>query len=620
MRLDVEEEMYRITLAVALCVAGCDAPLDLLPADGIVHCAAGETNIKSDPTACGGCPGIGEACPPGVACIDYYCDYTSVVHCGVKGRACLGDGASCIRVDDYGAEDRPPHGEVVRGYACTSVADDVDERDGKADPIEGEGVEVLPSKRPALAAPQWLLVPGISEGCHRGDLLRCHHAFVEMIDICGERCGEVPFDYDYRVMMTEMSRAQYRDAVCDCERVRTEQCADVCDPEKAARDALPMTGLNWCMAQSACQAVGGRLPTAMERARLEQLASAERALFTGANCQEWQRRAGSQPRVGECIDLDGAAELIAVDDPRGAMGAGAGVSPAPPTLYHPLGNASEWLLDPAAQIRCGELEDPETRLRVPQGWEGVGAIQGRSVMSPRGEPVTQVAVAPGTRAVDLGVRCVQADGGPSIHELPLPLDHCEDDAPLGRAAVRRSVSDSLYRAVEACPVSRQPSAAGRDKLDRFVDPLVDGRRPLVWSQEREAQIGQAWFTPDAQWWIGQPAGEGAALSFEFYPPIVTWMMWAGFGPAEGTACAARMSAEHPEHDGHLVRQLDLVVERAQLATIFSRDDSASLACTHFECADPTEDEACESTCTAWRLSVVIGFERIEPFDHPDLCE
>ena len=611
--------MSRILAAGVVALVGCGTVDDLVPPYGTVTCAGErkEVNIRTDPTACGACPGIGAVCAEGVACIDFECDYTSVIHCGAEGRACMGEGAVCIPVPEGVDAELPPHGEVINGYACAVIPGNGGV-DGGADDAGVGGEPADEVQRPAYGAPTWVLVPGVSEGCHRGDELRCHHAFVPFTDICGEVCAPIALDYDYRVMATEMSRAQYRDAVCDCERVRTQQCADVCRPEKADRDAMPMTGLNWCMAQAACEAIGGRLPTAVERARLEQLASADRALFSDANCLDWQRRAGSQPRIGECIDLDGTAALVEVDDPRGVMGAGAGISPQPPALYHSLGNASEWLLDGAAQIRCGELEDAATRLRVPQAWEGVAAIQGRSVMSPRGEPVTQVAVSPSTRAVDLGVRCVQAEGGPSVDEVLSVREYCDFDTPLGQSAVRRNITDALYRAVEACPVTRRPVSLFGEKVQDIADALVHPERPLVWRTGDHSEIGQAWFTPDAQWWIGQPAAEGGALTFEFYPWVVARLSWVGFEQPATTVCAEQMSTLYPDHDGYIVRQLDFIVEQDELGMVFNSDEPTQLACTLFDCA-VTDAGVCEA-CPAWRIPVVVGFERIEPFDHPDLCE
>ena len=613
--------MSRILAAGVVALVGCGTVDDLVPPYGTVTCAGErkEVNIRIDPTACGACPGIGAVCAEGVACIDFECDYTSVIHCGAEGRSCMGEGAVCIPVPEGTDAELPPHGEVVNGYACALVPGDGGVDGGAGDAgIDDEPAEDV-AERPAYGAPTWLLVPGVSEGCHRGDELRCHHAFVSFTDICGQVCAPIPLDYDYRVMATEMSRAQYRDAVCDCTYIETQQCADVCRPEKADRDAMPMTGLNWCMAQAACEAIGGRLPTAVERARLEQLASADRALFSDANCLDWQRRAGSQPRVGECIDLDGMAELVDVDDPRGAMGAGAGVSPQPPTLYHSLGNASEWLLDGAAQIRCGELEDgDETRLRVPGGWEGTAAIQGRSVMSPRGEPVTQVAISPSTRAADLGVRCVQANGGPSLDELPLPREYCNFDTPLGLGAVRRSTSDTLYRAVGVCPVTRLSGSRYRDKIEVLVDALIHPETPLVWRTGDEAEIGQAWFTPDAQWWIGQPGRVGATLSFEFLQRSPARLTWEQYSLVSSGSCVDQMTTVHPDHDGYIIRQLDFIVENEQLGRVFTSDDPTQIACTLLECA-VSGPGVCEA-CPAWRLPIVVGFERIEPFDHPDLCE
>ncbi|MCB9553443.1 MAG: hypothetical protein H6705_16500 [Myxococcales bacterium] len=204
------------------------------------------------------------------------------------------------------------------------------------------------------AAQSWIFIPGQSEGCRQNPPDGCHTATVEFTDICGETCT-LPFADDVEVMATEVSRGLYRDVMCDCDRVRTSECADVCTERGPSVDVLPMIGLNACGAEAVCAALGGRLPTALERARVQQVTEVDPALFEEMSCDDWRDRIGSAPRVRECIDSGAPLDLVAVDDPRGAIPLGVGVLPTPRLLHHFAGNANEWLASRAADLTCAAL-------------------------------------------------------------------------------------------------------------------------------------------------------------------------------------------------------------------------------------------------------------------------
>lgn len=655
--------MRVMLLSGLLIIAGCDTMEDWY-GEGYVTCDGKNVDIKSNPLACGGCPPEGIVCGEGVACINYKCDYNSVLHCGAAGRACMGDErAVCIAVPAGVDASLPVHGPVVNGYACalTPGGDEAggeaarrDEGSGEAaggdevgeagsadtagqaaDGASGEGAQ--PRAGTARGAPRWMFIPGRSEGCRGSDPRRCHHAWVDFTDICDEQCDPLPFDYDFSVMTTELSRAHYREAMCNCDRVRTPECADVCDAERSAMDALPMTGLDWCRAQTACEALDGRLPTALERTRIEQVLGAaytpkpgKPGLFNGAGCGDWRRAVGSKPRVAECVDGDGTGELVAVDDLRGAVVVGAGVMPRPMIFHHALGNAAEWLLSEPAPMRCVELQSDNLRLRTPRAWEGLRAMQGRSILSPRGEsPDRLISLTPSSRAVDVGVRCVRPEAGASgAPELP-PLDeYCGGRAPEGRATVRRSSDDAIYRAVEACADSRAPTASGFNDIELFTASLTHAAMPLVWRAGDAEQVGQAWFAHDAQWWIHEPATLGGELTYDLLrrQTATLRVRWQDLSDDVSGACVgglrglgSRMS--HADHDAYILRRLDFIIDRDQIElALWTADDAAQVACTHFVCEGLDDPNACVTDCSAWRLSLVIGFEQIEPFVYPDLCD
>ena len=611
-------------------VVGCD-PMSGWFDDGSVTCGDRQVNIKSDARSCGDCPGRGAVCAEGVACVDWFCDYTSVLHCGAKDRVCMGgESAACIHV--AGGAERALAGPVVNGYACADVAvGEGGEPPVGEPPVVGEppGGEPAVGEPPVgempvggASVPQWMFVPGQSAACRGGDPRRCHHAWVEFTDVCGEDCGRLPFDYDFRVMTTEMSRAHYRDAVCDCGRIRTEQCADVCNPDRAGDDAWPMTGLNWCMAQAACEAVGGRLPTALEVARLEQVVEAQigsarsAELFHGGGCGLWRDVVGSEPRVAECVASGAMAPGVArVDDPAGAIVIGEGVVPRPMALHNLLGNVGEWQLGEAGAQRCGQLASEET-VRIPRAMEGLRTVQGRSAVSPMGESANRlVTVAASTATVDLGVRCVRAEGGPVEVEADF-WGRCSSGVPLGLSPVRRASGERIYRAVGACVDSRAPWADGADNLTILEAAMTSETTPLVWRDVDVPQIGQVWFTPDAQWWIGKPALPDNAMTLEVTPLQVLAVEWSAMTTVVTGPCVDALQAAHPV----LMRQLDFLLSRDQLGLALPDiANPETAACAHFVCDATIESDACETTCPAWRLPMVVAFEHAEQFNYPGLC-
>jgi len=81
-----------------------------------------------------------------------------------------------------------------------------------------------------------------------------------------------------------------------------------------------------------------------------------------------------------------------------------------------------------------------------------------------------------------------------------------------------------------------------------------------------------------------------------------------------------MRSAYADQDGVIVRQLDLHIESDELANAFPRAvDAARFACRQFSCAEPVESGACETSCSVWRLPVVVRMEQLEVFDHAGLC-
>jgi hypothetical protein len=630
--------MRALWLVGVLFAVGCEFETlaDWSP-EGVATCDERDVNIQSNPKSCGACPPVGEVCAEGVACVDYWCDYTSVMHCGAAYRACDSAGSmGCVKVEG-GEQGLAIVGAVVNGYACVALGEgDAGGDGGVGSDAGGEVMEPVAEDDPrgegeggasgvAYGRPSWLFVPSASDECHGGDPVRCHHVEVDFVDVCGGRCW-VPFTHNFSMMTTEMSRAHYREAVCDCNRLRSEECADVCTHRGPEVDALPMTGLNWCMAQAACEAVGGRLPTNAELARFEQYIGEKYGvggdLFHGGSCSSWASTAGSAPRVGECLDRGAEAELTRVDDPRGAVVIE--TLGGPVAVHHLLGNVEEWKLDEPAAARCIQVLS-EHPVRVPRGMEGLRTMQGRSVASPMGDRVNSIAtLAPSTRAPDLGVRCAQSRVAPAGLEEAMRAKGavCEPDTPVGRSPVRLISGERLYRAVEAQVVSRAPYGPGWERLLPFADALASNTTPLVWRDVELDQIGQAWFSPDAQWWIGVPGRLGEVFTLEVFRNSPLELAWTAMSDEASGTVMDEMTAAYADQDGFIAHRFDFIIERSQLRFGFpSALNRPQLACAHLECVDSVAQDACETRCPAWRLTVVLGFEQVVPFaGNPEVCQ
>ena len=630
--------MRALWLASLVFTVGCEFETlaDWSP-EGVATCDGRDVNIKTNPKSCGACPPVGEVCADGVACMDYWCDYTSVMHCGAAYRACDSAGSmGCVKVEGGVEHGLAIVGVVVNGYACVALGEgDAGVDGGVGSDAGGEGMEPVAEDDPrgegeapsgvAYGRPSWLFVPSASDECHGGDPVRCHHVEVDFVDVCGAPC-RVPFTHNFSMMTTEMSRAHYREAVCDCGFIESEECADVCTDDGPEVDALPMVGLNWCMAQAACEAVGGRLPTNAEQARFEQYVGEKYGvsgdLFHGGSCSSWASTAGSAPRVGECLDRGAEVELTRVDDPRGAVVVETMVGPV--WVHHLLGNVEEWKLDEPAAARCAQLLS-EHPVRVPWGMEGLRTMQGRSVVSPMGDRVNSIAtLAPSTRAPDVGVRCAQSRVAPrGLDEATrAKRNGCEVGVPVGRAPVRATSSERLYRVVEAQVVSRAPYGPGWERLHPFADALASDTTPLVWRDVEVEQIGQSWFSPDAQWWIGVPGRLGEVFTFEVFRNSPFELTWASQSLEAAGTLMHEMAAIYADQDGFVARRFDFIIERSQLGLgVFRTPDPALVACTHFECVDSVAPDACETRCPAWRLPVVLAFEQVVHFaGDPAVCQ
>jgi hypothetical protein len=339
------------------------------------------------------------------------------------------------------------------------------------------------------------------------------------------------------------------------------------------------------------------------------------ALFHGGGCELWRDVVGSEPRVAECIASGAMAPGVArVDDPAGAIVIGEGVVPRPMALHNLLGNVGEWQLGEAGAQRCGQLVSEET-LRLPATVEGLRTVQGRSALSPMGESANRLlAVSASTTTVDLGVRCVRAEGGPEVEVDS--MNPCDSDVPIGRSPVRRASGERVYRAVGACVDSRAPWAAGSGNLTDLETAMTNAATPLVWRDVDVSQIGQVWFTPDAQWWTSEPARPGEALTLEVRGEPILSAEWSDAATVATGPCVDALQADHPV----VMRQLDFILHRDQLGlTLPDIPNAARAACAHFICDEPIAPGACETTCPAWRLPVVVAFEHAEQFNYPGLC-
>jgi len=322
---------HLLVIATCLSVIGCDAfefsRFDIHRMQAWRRCPTPtgkvEAHLLTDASHCGVC---GNACGDGVACVEGECNYSTRIHCGGSGRTCVGfEGGvdvDCVYVGE--ADFDPELGPVVRGYACAPVASTpMEPLDEPITPPIVEPVDLVVGDPPL--EPDWILVPGRSTNCREQVDRRCYFTEVEVRDACGETCT-AHIEHDFELMTTEMSRAMYRDLVLQCACAGNEPplCAELCRDDAEA-EARPVTGLSWCEAYEACQAVGGRLPTLIERARVEAMADVERGLFTRPGvCGEWVDSVGSAPRVAECFDVPETLEMDRVDGLEGAVPIGTG--------------------------------------------------------------------------------------------------------------------------------------------------------------------------------------------------------------------------------------------------------------------------------------------------------
>lgn len=584
------------------------------------------TRVISDPENCGAC---NIRCPEGVPCSDYECRIDSVLHCGDGDRQCVareGEVVACVQYfeGDAAVRDEPlPEGvELVNGYACVSASG---ESDADAD---AEG-------RPKRLDPGWVLIPGHTADCRDDlDARTCVTAEVTYTDLCGATVTE-PLAYDFAIMTAEVSRAQYRDAVCDCADPQFATCRALCDeqraPDAAALEQRPMTGLNWCEAYTACQRLGGRLPTVAERARLEALVDGPPSLFADPlSCGAWAEATGRPPWLAECIDAppDGGP-YDAVKGEAGRLYIGADVWTDPEPVQHLLGNVDEWAADPAAAM-AGRGSSPDPAFwGVPEDAEAAAAprvLRGRGFFSPAGEPGDRlVAADPSLRAADVGLRCARTMASP--FDEPVPYDAtlqfesyatC-DEEPIALRPLRRTVGEQGYRAIDVC-LDHDLSGAAADLIERrarqlLLDPAGASGFALRTSVGVLEAVGVARFAGDEQWWWSEPAeraGQRLACDLTGAP---VWLTWNGEGRAEASRC--RALADASTVDGRVVRRHDFTLDRAESWVL--DPGGLAFACAHLDCVDPSVGPAeCPTDCPGWHLPLAIEFERVEPYS-TELC-
>jgi len=591
-----------------------------------------EAHLPTDSQHCGVC---GNACGPGVSCVEGDCNYSTRIHCGGPGRTCIGFEAGvdvdCVYVGDTDFD--PALGPVVRGYTCAPVASvPVPPVEDPATPPVGEDV-VEPVEQvigdPPLE-PDWILVPGRSTNCRDRVDRSCYFTAVEVRDACGHSCT-AQIEHDFELMTTEMSRAMYRDKVlrCTCIGPEPPRCAELCTDDTDA-EALPVTGLSWCEAYEACQAVGGRLPTMIERARVEAMVDVDRGLFTRTDvCGEWFDTVGSAPMVAECFDWPEELALDRVDGLEGAVPIGTEVLPEPRRFHHLFGNADEWLADSLERATCEVLTQsgPWGEAETNMGERALRLARGRSLYSPAGEAGDRnVALDPSARSDELGVRCART----SVETAPVPYDATVDPriyarchaSTTGYRAVRDAVGDRVYRATQVCIDGTNPEPTQGDLLQTLVEQAMTGentalvRHPLAY-EGPPVEVGQAVFSGDEQWWLNAPAidpGERLFFAVEGSP---IELLWQGEYRDFDSACAERMETETEGYhmDGRLVLGQRFIVEQDTLLPFVRGGDPAAvkqLACSRLDCAQPAELAGpCEAECEAWWLPVVVDFKRVE---------
>lgn len=623
-----------ITAALAL---GCASPSELfdhaiIDARYYHDCSNHEgdewTLVWDNPAHCGAC---GNDCPAGVPCVGTACQFDTVLHCGEADRRCVaaGDQPRAVSCVAFGEDETPPDGvEVIKGHGC--VALDPPPRVVVGGDGEPEIVEL-----PKLDGVRWLTVPGHAAACDDGlDANACATAVVEYTDACAEPITE-RFAYDFAIMTSEMSRGQFREVMCDCDAPEFEQCIALCDEEKSPNAALladmPMTGVNWCEAYTACQRMGARLPTVRERAVLEAQATTPRSLFEAPmSCGEWALNTRRVPWVAECLNQP--TDDLYLDRVKGEAGrvfvVGGALKGSEP-LHHLPDNVAEWMADPVTGLTEGAsgAEGPAWGLPMSAvDFATPRMVRGRSLHSPAGQPGAQlIAVEASVAAEDLGLRCAATIDSP--YNMAMPYDatidaefraRC-DQEPVGLRPVRQSIGEKVFRATDICVDSdRDLPADFRQKLiGRGYDVLV--RNPYFGPLARRSSggdvlaIGPARFAMDEQWWLAEPAhSPGERIGFRA-GDMPLELEWTGEDFPHTSACMS-MAADDPSTEAAWER----VVRRH--AFILSRDDvwlfdrfGVADACAHLDCADAgVEADACEADCPGWILPWAIAFAPVEP--------
>ena len=584
-------------------------------------------NTRIDPNHCGGCY---VACEADVPCNDWRCQYNTPLHCGAPHRQCVapaGKGVECVEHYVGGGST-----EAVNGFSCV-VVDlpwSFPEEQPVPDPAD-------PRPPVTVAAPGWVGIPGTSDQCMDDvDGRLCQQATVEFIDLCGSDVVQ-PLPYDFEIMATEVSRAQYRQEFCgDCENPTNDLCGDVCDDllaeDRADREARPMTGLSWCDAYDTCRALGGRLPTIQERARVEALAFGSRALFRQeTNCNAWARETGSAPWLAECFDEP--PEMLGFDRVDGVSGAvllGVDVLVEPQPVHHLLGNVEEWLADPAEVLTTGALldgarwwptsttDDERSRPRI---------ARGRSFFSPAGQSGNRLLVLePSVQAGDLGARCARTRRSPYLQPTPYDFDQparvhatCEPERS-GLRPVREMNGQQVFRATDICFEGKV------DTRDFWESRLAQGLSSLALLTHVAGEvvaIGPARFAEDEQWWLFEPASAfGESVFVDNFNGTME-LSWGGLRSSVSDGCRQQMwDSAQSATDGRLLRVVEFVLDAGDVIRLnrASQSAPATFACAHLDCSDPLDSgEACADHCTRWRLPLAISFERVEPFDRAGMC-
>ncbi len=632
---------HLLVIAACLSVSGCDAfytpRFDIREMQAWRLCPTPtgkvEAHLPTDANHCGGC---GNACGDGVTCVEGECNYSTRIHCGGSGRTCVGfEGGvdvDCVFVGD--ADFDPALGPVVRGYACAPVASlPMEPVEAPITPPIVEPVDLVVGDPPL--EPDWILVPGRSTNCRDRVDRSCYFTEVEVRDVCGESCT-AHIEHDFELMTTEMSRAMYRDLVlqCACEGSEPPLCVELC-LDDAEAEARPITGLSWCHAYEACQAVGGRLPTLIERARVEAMVDVDRGLFTRPDvCGEWVAEVGTAPMVAECYDLPETLELDRVDGLEGAVPIGTEVLPMARYFFHLFGNADEWLADPLDGATCAQITSSQP-WGIPDDVDvsvGPRLSRGRSLFSPAGETGDRtIALDPGAQAAELGVRCART----SVDTAPTPTPYSATvpardyarcrTATAGDRSVRDAVGDRVYQARRTCVDWRVTPTGGvgaaiEDLLAQALAGDLTGlaRHPVTY-EGRPVEVGQARFAVDEQWWIDEPASApGESMTIGLPAPTLT-VVWDGEYNDFGPACSTYMEVDTPSSrtDGRQVIGQLLRIDEHALSQIVGPGRQAEVrrfASQHLDCAEGTD-----GACDAWHLPIVVEFRRLEAVDRANLC-